>query len=105
MYGFALRIVRDLSRKLNIPIICWFCASYHGKGWCDGHFAVGKYTHARKVVEGDELIVARDFVDLHNTTLKNTYAEEVAPDRAALDTYNSMGRTVVHGAIKKNPQN
>ena len=41
---FTLRIVRDLSRKLGIPIIYWFWASYHGKGRCDGHFAVGKCT-------------------------------------------------------------
>ena len=41
----TLAVVRNLARALGIVIVYYFWCSYHGKGRCDGHFAVGKCMH------------------------------------------------------------
>ena len=93
----TLRVVRDLSRRLGVPIMYHFSASYHGKGRCDSHFAVGKSLHVRSVLAGDPLICAVDFVELHNKRVTNTFAEEVK----LLETVSSYHPCQLRGLIKK----
>ena len=47
------------------------------------------------------LMVAEDFVRLHNDCMKNTIAEEVARGGRDLVTCSTGGATELHGAIKK----
>ena len=73
----------------------YFWCSYHGKGRCDGHFAVGKCMHRRLVLQGELLMEARDFVEMNNPHLVNTEATLVD----GLQT--QQGECVLRGVIKK----
>ena len=73
----------------------YFWCSYHGKGRCDGLFAIGKCMHGRLVLQGELLMEARDFVEMNNRHLLNTEATLVD----GLQTQQS--ECVLRGLIKK----
>ena len=91
----TLAVVGNLAKALGIVIVYYFWCSYHGKGRCDGHFAVGKCMHRRLVLQGELLIEARNFVEMNKRHLLNTEATLVD----GLQT--QQGECVLRGLIKK----
>ena len=91
----TLAVIRNLARTLRIVIVYYFWCSYHGKGRCDGHFAVNQCMHIRMILQGELLMDAGDFVQMRNIHLLNTEATLVD----GLQTLH--GECVLHGLIKK----